>query len=232
MVFLPPGGQCWEKCLPRTLRSSVLISAGTTWVCVPDSCPEYIRIGYVNTRMYTVHHTSLCFVQVHTFTPFQSLVLTCTSTLHLSLSLSCLHTLSLSLPHTHAHLVSLSYTHPVALSHTHMHTLSHSVTQTLSHTSFLSYSHAISLTHTPGASGGKALLEGLQRNGNMIELMLAGNKVTDETLKSIEHCMHKVSGVGKAVRKSNLGAAAVEGPTLPRANPTGSDFFQIGLISP
>jgi len=58
----------------------------------------------------------------------------------------------------------------------------------------------------------------------MIELMLAGNKVTDETLKSIEHCMHKVSGVGKAVRESNLGAAAAEGPTLPRANPTGSDY--------
>jgi hypothetical protein len=43
-----------------------------------------------------------------------------------------------------------------------------------------------------GASGGKALLEGLQRNGSMIELMLAGNKVTDDTLRAVDHHLHKV----------------------------------------
>ena len=43
-----------------------------------------------------------------------------------------------------------------------------------------------------GISGGKALLEGLQRNGSMIELMLAGNKVSDETLRAVDHCLHKV----------------------------------------
>lgn len=43
-----------------------------------------------------------------------------------------------------------------------------------------------------GASGGRALLDGLQRNSSVIELTLAGNKVADETLRSIEHLLHKV----------------------------------------
>jgi hypothetical protein len=43
-----------------------------------------------------------------------------------------------------------------------------------------------------GASGGRAILDGLQRNSSVIELTLAGNKVADETLRSIEHLLHKV----------------------------------------
>ena len=45
-----------------------------------------------------------------------------------------------------------------------------------------------------GASGGKSLLDGLQRNGSVIELMLTGNKVSDETLRAVEQCLIKVSG--------------------------------------
>ena len=144
MVFLPPGGQCWEKCLPRTLRSSVLISAGTTWVCVPDSCPEYIRIGYVNTRVYTVHYKSLCFVQVQHSHPF---------TLLYSHALA--HCLSLSLchacapchfhSHTHMHTWSLSPTHTLSLSPTHTCTLCHTQSHKPCHTLASFHIHTLSL---------------------------------------------------------------------------------------
>lgn len=43
-----------------------------------------------------------------------------------------------------------------------------------------------------GASGGRAILDGMQHNSSVIELTLAGNKVADETLRSIEHLLHKV----------------------------------------
>lgn len=46
-----------------------------------------------------------------------------------------------------------------------------------------------------GASGGKAILDGLQRNGSMIELLLAGNKVSDETLRLVDQTLHKVSAI-------------------------------------
>ena len=49
-----------------------------------------------------------------------------------------------------------------------------------------------------GASGGKAILDGLQRNSSVIELTLAGNKVADETLRSIEHLLHKVRAASSA----------------------------------
>ena len=46
-----------------------------------------------------------------------------------------------------------------------------------------------------GASGGKAILDGLQRNSSMIELLLAGNKVTDDTLRLVDHILHKVGEI-------------------------------------
>ena len=46
-----------------------------------------------------------------------------------------------------------------------------------------------------GSSGGKAILEGLLRNRSMIDVMLAGNKVSDETLRQVDQCLHKVSGL-------------------------------------
>ena len=45
--------------------------------------------------------------------------------------------------------------------------------------------------NTLGASGGKKLLEGLQHNSSVLELMLTGNKVNDETLRSVDLCLHK-----------------------------------------
>jgi len=115
-------------------------------VCVPDFSLGYVRIDCVNTRMYTVNHTSSCFAQAHShpFTLSHSHTL---ASCHSSLIHACAPPHSLF--HTHMHTRSLSPTHTLsALSLTHAQPVTLFHTHPVTHTTPFIFARYITHTHT------------------------------------------------------------------------------------